>query len=178
MPFSWGPPLSQWSRQQWQIFSLIFLVYGAKTYRRTRGVLDNFVQGKGAGRRTKELLLPYFIEGSLIQFTWSVSVRDWTKLEGLSRVMMNKTSCWWMVGSKRGWPWSKKARCYSRQVSSDGCLQSMVSVTEEYISRFCLSCSSWTTVEASEGYSVYMSNTSMFLRVLELHMEVQISSKD
>ena len=31
MPFTWGPQLTQWHWQQWQILSLIFLVDGAKT---------------------------------------------------------------------------------------------------------------------------------------------------
>ena len=59
MPFTWGPQLTQWHWQQWQILSLIFLVDGDKTYQGMRIVLGRLSRGKGSVRSPKALFLSH-----------------------------------------------------------------------------------------------------------------------
>ena len=99
-------------------------------------MLGKLVRGKGAVSRPKVLFLSYFEKEPLIQLTQLDTLRDWPKLEGLSRVMVKKTSWWRIGGYKRGQPWSNKARYYSREASADGCLRARVSITEEEKDRF------------------------------------------
>ena len=65
---------------------------GDKKYRSTRVVLGKLSRGKGAVRRQKALLLSYCSNFPLIQLTRPGLLWDWEKLEGLSEVMVEKTS--------------------------------------------------------------------------------------
>ena len=64
-----------------------------------------------------------------------------------------------MECSERGYPWSKKVRCYSREAIADVCRQERVIITDEDIAHFCLYWISWTEVEAREGSSLSMATT-------------------
>ena len=64
-----------------------------------------------------------------------------------------------MAVSKRGWTWSNKAWCYSREVGVGGCCRARLIVTEEDLERFCLSQISWTAVEVREGSLLSMDTT-------------------
>ena len=80
----------------------------------------NFAQVKGAVRISKALFFSYSEKVLLIQLTRSGPLRSWPKFEGFLGVFMEKTSSWWRAGSMMGWPWSKKARCSSREMSAEG----------------------------------------------------------
>ena len=47
------------------------------------------------------------------------------------KVVVEETSCWWMAGSRMGWPCPNKARCSSREVISEGNISARVILTEE-----------------------------------------------
>ena len=142
MPFTWGPPLTQWRGQQRQILSVILLVSGDKTDQMMLFVQGKLKQKQKSVRIPKALFLLYCTEVNLIQLTRSVPLRGCPKLEGYSYVMVKKASLWQILGSTRGHPLSKQAHCSSREVSAYGCLQYRVSVIQEYLYRFCLSQSS------------------------------------
>ena len=69
-----------------------------------------------------------------------------------------------MVFYKRGCHWSKKERCSSRGVSTDGCIRARASILEEDLASLFLSRSICTSVDSSEGSSLSMANTYKFMR--------------
>ena len=145
------------------MFSLILLINWDKIYRRMRVVLGKFPRGKGSARGAKSLFSSYCTKSPLIQLTRLGTLRNFTKLEDFSGAMVKNTLWWLMVFYKRVRNWSKKSWCYSREVSADVFIRDRVSVIEGGLSRFFLSRSSWISLEASEGSSLSMATTYMFM---------------